>query len=388
VKKAVICCTCLLLLTGCWDRTELKKLGIVMGIAVDKDPESGEFIVSTQMLRPETLSTQSPSTEKPVEKVVTTGKTIFEAIRKSNLEFDRKGFYAHNKVILIGEDLAKEGLLPVLDFFQRGKEIRGYVFVCIAKNAQAREILESDTGGIEPIPALRLKDMIEDTKFQLKATKINLLNFYKESIGSGIEPVVGVLEFEKDKYSKKHVKLSGGAVFNKDKLIGYLNERQTIGYRWCKSEVESGAVSIPSPVNDDRYESVEVKKSDTTIKPTVKGNDISFTINVEGEGIITEQEVMTSLEDNTRKLEHMKKTEEKMNKQIEKYIKLAIEKSQKEFHSDIFGFGRALNKEEPKVWNQVKNDWNERFSEVPYTVNVHFKINSTGLMRGPFQAKN
>ena len=377
-----------MLLTGCWDRTELKQLGIVMGIAVDKDTDSGEFIISTQMLRPTALSTQSPSTEKPVEKVVTTGKTIFETIRKANLEFDRKGFFAHIKVILISEDLAREGLLPVLDFFQRGKEIRGYVFVCIVKNAAASAILESDTGGIEPIPAVRLKDMMEDTKFELKATKINLLNFYKESIGSGIEPVVGVIEFEKDKFSKKHVKMSGGAVFNKDKLVGYLNEHQTIGYRWCKGEVESGAVSIPSPLNENRYESVEVKKANTTIKPTVKGNDISFTINVEGEGIITELEVMTSLEDNTRKLEHMKKTQEKLNKQIEKDIKLTIEKAQKEFHSDILGFGRALNKEEPKVWNQVKNDWNERFSEVPYTVNVHFKINSTGLMRGPFQAKN
>ena len=388
MKKAVFCCTCLLLLTGCWDRTELKQLGIVLGVAVDKDPDSGEFIVSTQMLRPGAISTQMPNTEKPVEKVVTSGKTIFEAIRKSNLEFDRKGFYAHTKVIVIGEDLAKDGLLPVLDFFQRGKEIRGYVFVCIAKNAQASEILGIESGGIQPIPAIRLRDMIEDTRFQLKGVKINLLNFYKESIGSGIEPVVGVLKVEKDKFSKKHVKMSGGAVFNKDKLVGYLNEHQTIGYRWCKSEVESGAVSIPSPLNENRYESVEVKKADTTIKPKVKGKEISFTIHVEGEGIITEQEVMTSLEDSTKKLEHMKKTEEKMNKQIEKYIKLAIEKSQKEFHSDIFGFGRALNKEEPKVWNEVKKDWNDRFAEAPYTVNVHFKINSTGLMRGPFQAKN
>jgi spore germination protein KC len=388
MKKAVFCCTCLLLLTGCWDRTELKQLGIVLGVAVDKDPDSGEFIVSTQMLRPGAISTQMPNTEKPVEKVVTSGKTIFEAIRKSNLEFDRKGFYAHTKVIVIGEDLAKDGLLPVLDFFQRGKEIRGYVFVCIAKNAQASEILGIESGGIQPIPAIRLRDMIEDTRFQLKGVKINLLNFYKESIGSGIEPVVGVLKVEKDKFSKKHVKMSGGAVFNKDKLVGYLNEHQTIGYRWCKSEVESGAVSIPSPLNENRYESVEVKKADTTIKPRVKGKEISFTIHVEGEGIITEQEVMTSLEDSTKKLEHMKKTEEKMNKQIEKEIKLAIEKAQKEFHSDIFGFGRALNKEEPKVWNEVKKDWNDRFTEAPYTVNVHFKINSTGLMRGPFQAKN
>src|SRR3954447_26200013 len=102
----------MIMLTGCWDKTELKELGIVMGIAVDKNSDTGDYILTSQMLRPSALNTQSSSSEPPFEKVVTTGKTIYEAIRKANLEFDRKGFYAHNKVVLVSEDIAKEGLIP------------------------------------------------------------------------------------------------------------------------------------------------------------------------------------------------------------------------------------------------------------------------------------
>jgi hypothetical protein len=65
-----------------------------------------------------------------------------------------------------------------------------------------------------------------------------------------------------------------------------------------------------------------------------------------------------------------------------------MEKAQKKLKSDILGFGNALNQEDPKTWNKVKKDWKERFTEVPYTVNVNFSVKTTGLMRGPFQPEN
>jgi spore germination protein KC len=205
-------------------------------------------------------------------------------------------------------------------------------------------------------------------------------------MGGGINPVVGVLNFKEDNFSKKQVKLSGGAAFYKDKLVGFLNEKETRGYRWVKGDIESGALSLPSPVDAGRFETVEVTKAKAKIKPNIKGDTISFTISVNGKGNIVEEESSTPLENNAKKLEHMKKVGGKMNRLVETEIKAAVAKAQNEFHSDIFGFGRALNIEDPKTWNKVKEDWNERFTKVPYTVKVHFSIKSTELTRGPFQS--
>jgi spore germination protein KC len=77
----------------------------------------------------------------------------------------------------------------------------------------------------------------------------------------------------------------------------------------------------------------------------------------------------------------MKKLEGKMKQLMEDEINMAIEKAQKQFKADIFGFGNTLNKENPKTWNKVKKDWNEQYPDVSYTVNVNFSINSTGLMK-------
>jgi spore germination protein KC len=388
MKNIILFITCLALLTGCWDRTELKELGIVLGIAIDKDPETGEYILSSQMLRPSALDAQSSSSAPPFERVVTTGKTIYEAIRKANLEFDRKGFFAHNKVILIHEDVAKEGMLPVLDSFKRGKQVRGFVYICITKDAQARKILESTTTGMESQPSIHLKNMIDNADFQFTAAKIDLLNFYKQSLSSGMDPVVGVFEFEENNVSKKHVKLSGGAVFSKDKLVGYLTEKETRGYLLGKGKVESGALSIPSPIDEERYESIEVKKASAKITPKIIGDKISFTISVTAEGIIVEQQATGKFKSIAEQLDYMKKLEDKMKQLMKDEINMAIEKAQKQLKADIFGFGSSINKEYPKAWKKVKTDWIKQYPDVPYTVNVKFSINTTGTMKGLFQPEN
>lgn len=380
--------TCLAILSGCWDRTELKQLGIAVGVAVDKDADTGNYIFSSLMLRPAAFSAQSNSTSRSFEKVVTNGKTIFEAIRKVNLEFDRIGFYGHNKIILISEELAKGGIMPILDSFQRGKEFREYVYICIVKNAEASEILDSTASAVTILPAIHLRNLVDHTDIQFSSAKIDILNFYKQALASGIAPVVGVLEFEEDKFSKKHVKISGGGVFNKDKLVGYLNEKETRGYRWGKGEVKTAVISVPSPVDEERFDTVEVRNVKSKIKPTIKGDEISFTISVSGEGIIAEQQSTATFESPTERLNYSRKMEEKMKKIIEKEIKTAMEKAQKKLKSDIFGFGNALNQEDPKTWNKVKKDWTERFTEVPYTVSVNFSVKTTGLMGGPFQSEN
>jgi len=386
LKKIFIVILCLFFLTGCWDRKELPQIGIVAAIAVDKDPENGEYIFTSQILKPAAESTQNPSPEKPFLMVSTTGKTIFDAIRKTNQIVDRKGFYAHNKVIILSEEIAKDGLLSILDSFQRGKEIRGYVWICIAKGTSARDILKIRSGGVSRVPANFLKSVIENTKYQLNSTSINMLKFYKETLGSGIDPVVGVLSIEEriDNSQEKIVKLSGGAVFKVDKLAGFLNESETRGYRWVSGDIESGAISLPSPIEASKFVSVEVNKMDAKIIPEVIGNHIGFTIDISEDGVVTEQQATSIFKDSKQLVEFLTTLEKENEKVIEEEVNKVIEKA-KGFQTDIFGFGEALNKKYPETWIQVKDDWPSKFAEVPFSVNVKVNIKSSGLMKGPFK---
>jgi len=82
----------LLLLSGCWDRNKLIDIGIVVGMAIDKDPDTGEFTLTSQYLRPAAESTQTPTPDPPFLMVPTTGKTIPDIMRKANQTIDRKNF--------------------------------------------------------------------------------------------------------------------------------------------------------------------------------------------------------------------------------------------------------------------------------------------------------
>jgi spore germination protein KC len=389
LKRAIIVILCVFLLTGCWDRKELSQLGIVAALAIDKDPDTGEFIFTSQLLKPAAESTQAPSPDKPFLLVSTTGQTIFEAIRKTNQVVDRRGFYAHNKVIIISEELAEEGLLQILDSFQRGKEIRGYVWICIAKNIKASEVLELEMKdmGVSRIPANYLNSLLENTTDHLNSISINMLNYYKDVLGEGIDPVVGVLLIkDKENLSQgKTVKLSGGAVFKKDKLVGFLNEKETRGFRWVTGDIDTGAISLPSLLKKDKYVTVEVKKMDNQIIPVVEGDQISFNIEVTEEGLLTEQQATGKFEDSKQLLDFLHSIEEENEKLVEEEINEVVLKAQKEFQSDIFGFGKALQKEYPETWNKVKGNWSERFAEVPYNIKVRVNITSSGLMKGPFK---
>jgi spore germination protein KC len=387
LKKLLLVFLCFIILAGCWDRTELNRIGIVSAIAIDRDPDTGEFIFTSQILKPAALSTQTPSPETPFEVISISSKTIMKAIRKTNQTFDRQGFYAHNKVIIISEQLAKEGLMPVLDSFQRGKEIRGYVWVCIAKDVEARKILEMKTEGIDPIPANYLKNLIDNTKNDFNATSINMLRYYRQTLAGGNDPVVGVLNIEKKENapSEKQVKISGGAVFSKDKLKGFLNEKETNGYRWVTGNINAGAIVLPSLLEEGEFVTITVDDAKAKVIPKVDGDRISFTIEVKEDGALNEQQATGKFSDRQEIANYLKELEKQNKKLIEEEIHLALEAAQRNYEADILGFGRALNKDYPEKWNEVKENWNEVFSNVPYTLKVDVELTNSGLMQGPFK---
>ncbi|MFC0469652.1 Ger(x)C family spore germination protein [Halalkalibacter kiskunsagensis] len=387
--RIVIIVICLLLVTGCWDRKELTEIGIVAAIAIDKDPDTGEYEITSQFLRPSAESTQTPSPERPFLLVTTTGKTIFEAMRNANQTTDRKGFFAHNKVIVISEEIAKEGLVPIMDPFQRGKEIRGYVWLCIAKGTEAKKILEIKSDNIARIPANYLNSLIDNA--ENNAATINILTFMKETLGEGKDPVAGVLSIDKIETKPfERVKLTGGAVFQKDILKGFLNERETEGYHWLTGDgpADTGAISLPSVREEGKYVTVEVLDVSSKITPEVNGeNQISFTIDVTEKGRLTEQQTTGQFDDRQQQVDYLREIEEENKKRIEEEIDIVVKKAQQDFQADIFGFGRALSKEYPDVWNNVKDNWQERFTEVPYTVNANVELTSSVLLQGPLEPK-
>lgn len=84
--------------------------------------------------------------------------------------------------------------------------------------------------------------------------------------------------------------------------------------------------------------------------------------------------------------EAIKTLESQMAAVITEEINSAIAQAKKA-GTDVFDFGGALYRKEPKLWKQIQLRWNEEFKKLPITVQVEAKLRRTGLTGRPWQPK-
>ncbi|QGH33354.1 Ger(x)C family spore germination protein [Gracilibacillus salitolerans] len=372
-----------ILLTGCWDVEELTEIGIVAAMAIDMDEESGEYQLTSEFLRPSAESTFVASQDEPFLTVSVTGRSMSELLRKTNLKIDRKGFYSHNKVVIVSEEVAREGLLPIFETFQREQLVRSYVWLGVTSGTSAASILEKQKNSISKIPADFLDSLFDNAEYE--TVSFNLLKFYKHALRQGQNPVLGVITFDQsEQKAEPDVHLSGGAAFIKDKLVGFMNNDETMGYNWITTNNRnSNEGTMTFPYKDDKYVTLKLVNINSSIKPKVTNKtDISYTVEIKQQLEVTERQELKKTETRKELAQLVVELEKTVKKEIEGKVEQVITKAQEDFQSDIFGFGASLRNKYPKVWNNIKDNWSEEFAKVPYEIKVEVEILNTGLLDG------
>jgi spore germination protein KC len=375
-------------LTGCWDRRELNEIGIVMAVAIDKD-EDGKFIITSQIIKP--ISSQkgarvSDSTNNVVM-VTSKGDTFLNAVRNNAKKFDRTSFFAHVKIIVVSEKVAREGIYEIIDLVSRAPQFRSNIWLLVAKDKKASEMLQIKSG-IESIQASYLEGIIKGKKINAEISSARLLDIIKKIQGEGINPVTGAVKIiqdespqvdEKGSAVRKSIMLSETAVFKKDKLVGYLNEAETRAFNIISENTKTSAIRISSDKDESKFTSILISKIKSDITPYVTNGVISFHINIKATGDILEVQDKTDVVDQ----EEISKLNDKFRITLEKDIKKCMYKTQNELKTDILGFGSTLNSKYPREWKKVKEQWDTIFIDIPYTINIETTIKDTGLILKP-----
>ena len=126
----------LLQVCGCWDSQDLEELSFPLAAAYDvhspsnvdpSDPPAkpGFKVVDLTTLTPNL----SPKTQTPVNIVTLSGVTIADARQRMGLVNPDTYVTGLNQTIVVGEELARTGLIPNMDSLFRGSFYFGcYVF--------------------------------------------------------------------------------------------------------------------------------------------------------------------------------------------------------------------------------------------------------------------
>lgn len=378
----ILCLFLIVILTGCWNRRELNTLAIVQALGIDRT-EDGQISIAAQILRPSQVKEASGAVGDAVWVVTSTGETMFDAIRDASLKTTRKLFFPQNKVIIIGEDAARAGVIPLLDFLRRDPEIRRLSYIFIA-HGKAKPILQ----GVHEqanIPSQAIEGIAKATEASSKLPKRNLKDFLGtlDSPKSGsILPGIILLDKKGDGKSIKVVALDQTAIFKKDKLIGWFDGKETRGLLWVLNEVKSGIIVVNSPKDETKNVSLEIIDTTSKIKPEITDGELTITVEVKEEGNLAEQMSEVDL----TQLDTFQELEMRQATAIEDEINAALTKAQA-WGVDIFKFGEEFHRKFPQEWSALEENWEEEFTKLEVNVEVVAQLRQVGITTTPVQTE-
>lgn len=388
IKKAAV----LLLLVfltglpgGCWSRREITEVAVVLGAGVDWTAD-GRVRLTVQIARPSALAGGGEAGgglhESPASWVVSAeGGTVEEAERYLAMTVPRDIYWGHCMILVFGEEMARKGTRMVTNFFQRDRQPRETMWVLVTKG-EAKDFLET-CSTLEKTSARAVSFL---TRMKTGCT-VQLREFAEMLASKGVQPVAARVEVrgagvtpgpgqEKKAPALNQVELAGAAVFKEDKLIGWLDDSETRGLLWLKGEAMKGVVTVPSPGEPDKEVSFRIRRGSTKVTPEYDGEYLSFDVKVEVEGDMVEQQSSEDLAEPGK----IKALESEIAGEIGARAAVALEKAQREYGADIFGFGDAFHRKYKKEWRELKDRWDEEFARAEVNVAVEAHVREIGLL--------
>lgn len=381
------------LLAGCWNRRELNDLAVVVALGIDL--EGKDYLISAQVVNPNEVGTlRSSSGAASVVTYTEKGGSIPDALQRMLSKAPRQLYLSHLRVMVFGESLARRGLIPILDYVARNHELRNDFFMVVAKQSKARDVL-SVVSPFEKVPAESLYSSILVSDKKWAATgRITLQHFITVMDRGGSNPVLSGVRVNGDKKKGRSNELlknvrpetlllhEGLAVFKKDKLVGWLGENDSKTVNYLLNDVSGTIGQVPCPQGHQGFVSVGILSSKSKIDAyTGAEGEPAFNVRMSLEANVDAIQCNLDMADPAT----ITAIEAMLEKQARNYTSRNIREVQNKFGSDIYGFGEALHRQEPKVWASYKANWDDYFKNAKVDVEVAVAVRKIGSIVQPLK---
>jgi spore germination protein KC len=363
-------------LTGCWNYREVDKLTIVAGVAIDKG-KNHKYQITV-----ETIEISGDQDAKPVSQQISMeGDTIFDAVRNEISLTGKRLYWSHTKVVILSKAIAKEGILRVADWFNRDSETRADVLLLVSKEKRAKDIFKG-AGTTNQIKSFVLAEMLKNEKSLSKAPITELWKFANDLETRGIVAILPSVHLKKNN-SHYSPQINGTAIFHRDKLMGFIDSAETKNILFVLDEVKGGLLTLKSSKSKNSTPiSLEIFKSKTKKKPIIHNGKINYKINIDT--TVSLDEIGGNA--NILEVKQIKQLEQQAGYALKHRIEKCINDIQSSYGVDVFGFGKQLQKDEPKIWKQVASRWEKgKFKDINVRVNTKVHIKGSGMLSKPLQ---
>lgn len=394
-KRVLFLFMCLLLLSGCWDRTEIEEVGFVLGLGMDPaDPElelkrkqagSAEnwsdieherlsFIRNTfQVAIPGNFQTQSDGAaggQPEFFNISTTGLTNFKIRRQPSSRRSRHFSFEHLKIMLIHEQLARAGILEhLIDYYLRDHEMRRKTRIFIT-DSDTRDIFEMK---------LPMEGLMSQSIFMISDNNNRVLGMLEPAdMGNVSSGVISNRSFLIPRIVKQEsdIAVNGAALIHgkTNRMLGWLGIEDIEAFNWIMGDAQSGVIEVPF---EDRSPFVfETFMQGTRVKYKYNADQDKdqFFINIRAEGSLSESQ-MHNVDISSLKM--TSKFNAAVEERISKQVQELMTRMQHEYSADIFELHKQIRRLHPQRWKQIRNDWAKEdgyFSKADIQFDVEVQI--------------
>lgn len=348
-----------LLLCGCGGRS-LSDYTIVQGVGIDKRDDM--VSVSLQYLN---LAKSNGATDSLTENITTVvdgeSRDISDAVFSASKELSQEIFFGQNKLVVFGDEYIRDDISTGLDYLLRSVDSRPDVLVAVS-DKKASDIIKS-TQRDARIPSESIYDLIrtgEVNGLGVVVTVNDLLRLYSSKTSDIYMPV---LRTRDDVTS-----CTGIAVFSNEKYAVSLDEQKTLAFLLMLDRVEDASMVVHS--NELGNVGVElVSQSAKRSVSTIDGRVI-FNCDIKVEIILDDVQRGVTANVNDDRIDEIERlVENRIVSDARAMLSLCSNAG-----CDPLEIGKYLAKENPSLYNSMKDAWRENLKDVEFNITSNARL--------------
>lgn len=377
------------LLTGCWDKTEIERKQLVSTIGID----AGEDIDKQKYLK--NIKPQDPLTDIDLKKIHVTfsipdlsklgpekgsaaedkyidvdSYSMQDAVSKARRRSSRTIKFSHTQLLVFNQNIMEhpDTLKEIIDYLQREPSLNRNMYVVLSKGSSG-QYMKLKTN-MEKNMESYILGLIENGSENSEIIPVTLNDFLVQMSenGNSLLPIISMDKNNKD------IKVDGSEAIKNFKAKGNLSSVQTANIELLSGKLKGSNKMI---LLDNHPIDIDINNANRKISVSEVNGKLCFNVNLNIECQIKNyysDKKVFSLD----KLEYIQNN---FNKSIKNECEQAVKLVQQKMEVDPIGFREYVQKYHPIIWSKVKNDWAKQYKSSIINVTVDTQIRRIGVVK-------
>ncbi len=344
---------------GCWDYVDLERRSLVMTVGVDVDPDDpNKLRLSAEIPIPKSADPDADGSGPAKLVVAASANSLAQAANRLRGELQRHPLWDQAVAVVVSETLARDGIGSISDVIIRfpGMNRRAllYVYEGAAEDALRFEPV------MQPLTATHLRGLAD--QFLRHPTFAHPQEFV--SIHAELQEYEVVL-VPRLVMEDGWLRLSGAAVLESGRLVGWLDGKQTEGANWVLGHVLRSLIDVSCPADENSHIGAWVRLHGRSIRARIEDGLPHFDIGLSITARLVDAARCPMVPESPSDRRHI---EAELTATVKALVEAAVQRAQHDLRVDFLRLKEHLRRSFPAAAAEL--EWKRVFPQARISVHV------------------